>query len=839
MTARHALVCAPCMPEFDRESGSRRIDDFITYLCDAGWAVSFVAEQAKDGERYIRLLRQRGVAVYIGFDSRVEQLLGAARLDVALLAFWNVAEKVLPMIRRIAPDTHILVDSVDLHFLRNARGTFQRSGEQDSLRLLTDSFATEMMRELNVYAAADGVFAVSRKESDLINDLLNDSGLADVVPDADDVPLSRVPFADRQGILFVGNFRHAPNVSAVEYLCHEILPLVDPALLAEHPLSVVGNGLTETVREYARDLDHVKMVGWVPSVLPYMNHARVKLIPLLYGAGTKRKLVQALLAGTPTVSTTIGVEGLGLQDGEDVLVADDPEAFARAIERLLTDEPLWQKLASRGRAHIGQLHGREISRQRFLETIEQVRSRPPKPAPPAGFGSSQQSRQDTYNLLIPKIQAAVLSTVPAGARILVVSKGDDSLLAQDGRLAEHFPQVEGGRYAGHHPGSSAEAIAHLKILQARGNEFLVFPATSFWWLDHYSEFRQHLEDHCPSVHSDDRCRIYRLAGVPSARPAANNCASIIKGKLRPNVENGNGSSAIQPDRCDDAGAREACPSVTADSQIVSAEFLERVRPVIPEKAIPWCRNGNAAGKRILVFGVYLANRPNTVDHIVAALDCSPRHEVTQRWIALFGEPPTSRVADVTVGRVVEKTPKFKILNELLAAEDVGKYDYVLLTDDDIVVPEGFLDGFIGLQEELGFAIAQPARTSNSYIDHPIVEQQQGVLARRTMFVEIGPVVSFHASCYDLVFPFDLTSPMGWGYESIWSRRVAERGLKMGIIDAVPVDHSLRKPVENYSWAEANAQRKHLLARQRHFPLDQCFRVLEVVGFSGARHGSCP
>src|SRR5262245_27746048 len=132
MTARHALVCAPCMPEFDREAGSRRIDDFISYLRGAGWEVSFVAAQAKDAERYVRRLQQRGVAVYVGFDSRIEQLVSAARLDLAVLAFWNVAEQLLPMIRRLSPETSILVDSVDLHFLRNARGIFQRQRGLDS-----------------------------------------------------------------------------------------------------------------------------------------------------------------------------------------------------------------------------------------------------------------------------------------------------------------------------------------------------------------------------------------------------------------------------------------------------------------------------------------------------------------------------------------------------------------------------------------------------------------------------------------------------------------------------------------------------------------------------------
>src|SRR5439155_8711017 len=126
----------------------------------------------------------------------------------------------------------------------------------------------------------------------------------------------------------------------------------------------------------------------------------------------------------------------------------------------------------------------------------------------------------------------------------------------------------------------------------------------------------------------------------------------------------------------------------------------------------------------------------------------------------------------------------QIINDLVSGENLAQYDYVLLCDDDVVLPHQFLDLFIPLQDDLDFAIAQPARTSNSYIDHPIVEQQRGVLARQTLFVEIGPVVSFHRSVFGLVFPFDLTSPMGWGYENVWSYQLAQRGLKMGILDAV-------------------------------------------------------
>jgi hypothetical protein len=190
-------------------------------------------------------------------------------------------------------------------------------------------------------------------------------------------------------------------------------------------------------------------------------------------------------------------------------------------------------------------------------------------------------------------------------------------------------------------------------------------------------------------------------------------------------------------------------------------------------------------------------------------------------------PAGPDVAAVTVLRVLERTPKFSIVNQLLDGADLDQYDYVLMTDDDIVMPESFLDEFIGMQRTLDFAVAQPARTSTSYIDHPIVEQQLGVLARRTQFVEIGPVVSFHRSVFPLLFPFDLTSGMGWGYENVWSHLLRERGLRMGIVDAVPVDHSMRPPLANYRWSDGDAGRTALFARHAHLPLDECLRVIEV------------
>jgi len=119
-----------------------------------------------------------------------------------------------------------------------------------------------------------------------------------------------------------------------------------------------------------------------------------------------------------------------------------------------------------------------------------------------------------YRDTIERVREAVRVSVPVGAKVLVVSKGDDDLLELEGRLGEHFPQVEGGIYAGHHPANSKAAIAELEEQCSRGAEYLVIPSPSMWWLDHYSEFREYLGTSCHEIaRSSDACVIFALGGT--------------------------------------------------------------------------------------------------------------------------------------------------------------------------------------------------------------------------------------------------------------------------------------------------------------------------------------
>jgi hypothetical protein len=122
-----------------------------------------------------------------------------------------------------------------------------------------------------------------------------------------------------------------------------------------------------------------------------------------------------------------------------------------------------------------------------------------------------------YQLLVRRIRDIADGCIPSSATVLVVSKGDPELLQLGSRPAWHFPQTDDGEYAGFHPATSQEAIDHLERLRGRGATFLLFPATSLWWLEHYAGFRDHLESRYRAVASvDGVCRIVDLqaAGNP-------------------------------------------------------------------------------------------------------------------------------------------------------------------------------------------------------------------------------------------------------------------------------------------------------------------------------------
>jgi hypothetical protein len=229
--------------------------------------------------------------------------------------------------------------------------------------------------------------------------------------------------------------------------------------------------------------------------------------------------------------------------------------------------------------------------------------------------------------------------------------------------------------------------------------------------------------------------------------------------------------------------------------------------------------------KVLVCGIYLADREHLARVEAAELASSRRHDVVQRWIALDPSGLGDCSVPGTVAVVRERTPKFTLVNRLI--EDRAQFDQIFICDDDVGFPPGFLDRYLEVVDRCGFALSQPARTEDSFLDHFIVTRIPGLDARRTRFVEIGPVTCIARSAYGILLPFDLQSPMGWGLDLVWPCQIEQAGLRMGIVDATPVSHRLRKAMANYKDLPVRQQMAALLRRRPKLTLEEAFTVLET------------
>ena len=166
--------------------------------------------------------------------------------------------------------------------------------------------------------------------------------------------------------------------------------------------------------------------------------------------------------------------------------------------------------------------------------------------------------------------------------------------------------------------------------------------------------------------------------------------------------------------------------------------------------------------------------------------------------------------------------KFENVNVLI--EDRATADWTLVVDDDVTLPSGFLDGFIALAEAFGFDLAQPAQTLASHAAWPSARRAAFTIARRTNFVEIGPVTAISRSVADDLLPFPDVR-MGWGLDLHWSALAAERGWTLGVLDALPVRHETRTVGGAYSAGDAIAEAQRFLADHPYTNASEAGRTL--------------
>jgi len=356
------LIVDALTPQPDRDSGSLRLVNLMRLLIAEGAHVVFLPANCNADGAYTAALQRLGVECWhtphmAGIPAWLRE--HGPRFDAAMVSRHYVASEFLPLLRKHAPQARLLFDTVDLHYLRERRAA-ELSGNAAALR------AARRTRELELglIANADATLVVSEVERELLAQDAPQAAVR-VLSNLHDIAMPGPGWAQRKDLLFVGGFRHPPNVDAVLWFAHDVFPQIRAALPGVQ-CHCIGGDMPAEVRALSR-IDGIHILGHVPDLQPWLDGCRVSIAPLRYGAGVKGKVNQAMAHGLPVVATTPAVEGMHLVDGLDVLVADAVDAFADAVLCLHGDEVLWNRIASNGRDNVARHFSPDAARATVRE----------------------------------------------------------------------------------------------------------------------------------------------------------------------------------------------------------------------------------------------------------------------------------------------------------------------------------------------------------------------------------------------------------------------------------------------------------------------------------------
>lgn len=335
---------------FDRNSADLRMFSLVRLLSGQGidctyYACNIPSQERSIGEtetrKYRLALEDLGVQVMerVGFEG----ILASSQYGAVYFKYFYPAENRIQYVRLWQPKAKIIVDSVDLVYLR----LFAKAATSNSAEVFAEADRVRN-RELRTYHDSDMVIAITEEEALELRSQLPNLSLV-TIPNVHEIPENRRVESEHPTILFIGVFTHEPNVDAVLYFVHDVWQLIT-AEVPDARLTIVGGKPTQDILSLASD--KVEVTGYVPETLPYLQRSWVSIAPLRFGAGMKGKVGEAMAACVPVVTTSFGAQGFGLEPGTHLLVGDDAESFARHVINLLKDSTLRTTIGNNGRKFI-------------------------------------------------------------------------------------------------------------------------------------------------------------------------------------------------------------------------------------------------------------------------------------------------------------------------------------------------------------------------------------------------------------------------------------------------------------------------------------------------------
>ncbi|MDX1347484.1 MAG: glycosyltransferase [Thiomicrorhabdus chilensis] len=387
------LIIGYVWPEPNSSAAGTRMMQLIQLFIKHGFNITFVSP-AKLGE-HAQDLSQLGVISqaiqlnHASFDDFVQQL----SPDIVLFDRFMMEEQFGWRVEKHCPNALRILNTEDLHSLREARQTnlkallkkttssLEALWEQNPQKLFEDMASSDAaQREIASIFRSDLTLMISKFESQLLQQAFQvNANLLFTLPFLYPTPdkLETPGFEQRQNFVFIGNFRHAPNWDSVIWLKQNLWPKIREAL-PHTELHIYGAYPAKKVTDFHNPKQGFHVQGWAESVWPVMQQARVCLAPLRFGAGIKGKLAEAMLCGTPSITTPIGSEGMlpaesSVQDWPGFIGRTETELVEQAI-KLHQNEQAWYE-AQQNAIKLGQTQYCETSTgSAMMQAVESIRA---------------------------------------------------------------------------------------------------------------------------------------------------------------------------------------------------------------------------------------------------------------------------------------------------------------------------------------------------------------------------------------------------------------------------------------------------------------------------------
>ncbi|MDQ7001809.1 MAG: glycosyltransferase, partial [Ghiorsea sp.] len=364
---QHILILGLVWTEPQSTGASVRIMEHISLFQAQNWDITFACPAAKNEAthalQHMNINTQEIALNCSSFDDFIQHL----QPSIVVFDRFMMEEQFGWRVAKTCPNALRIIETIDLHCLREARHQALKSEKPFTPSQLYNDIA---LREIASIYRSDLSVIISDYEYDLLQShFAIHKSLLHLCPFMLDEPdtLNSPHFEQRQHFMTIGNFRHAPNWDAVLWLKQEVWALIRTQL-PQAELHIYGAYTPPKATALHNPKEGFYIKDRAENVQNVMQQARVCLAPLRFGAGIKTKLADAMMFGTPNVSTNIGTEGMSGGLDWSGLVADDAQSFADAAVALHQDKNSWTQAQHNGFKIIEQYFNRQKNQQALLKT---------------------------------------------------------------------------------------------------------------------------------------------------------------------------------------------------------------------------------------------------------------------------------------------------------------------------------------------------------------------------------------------------------------------------------------------------------------------------------------